>query len=364
MYYGCRYISSCEAAWRLLGFELQYKYPPVTRLSFHLENKQSVVYEEDEDIEDVLNKKTVKESMFLEWMEENKKYPQARLLTYADAPSEFVWDRSERKWRPRKQVPCVGRLYYVPPGCGDNYYLRCLLTVVRGATCYADYRKHDGVQHASYREACYARGLLEDDREYVDGIAEASEWASAQSLRRLFVSLLSADTLARPEEVWDKSWQFLSEDVLYRQRRIFQNPGGHHPFPAFSHYPYACTADNLPLTGGDDDNSSDNKTIRFTRVKLLRPTDTLVLGRAYRLVTTQEVMKVLRAKKHAKMKKNISESGLQTESEKQSASSESENYNQGIISNRHRQRTGSANLAAGKPKLWRPSLQSITEGGS
>ncbi|GFP96172.1 hypothetical protein PHJA_001761300 [Phtheirospermum japonicum] len=120
----------------------------------------------------------------------------------------------------------------------------------------------------------------------------------------------------------------------------------------------------LPLTGGDDDNSGDNKTIRFTRVKLLRPTDTLVLGRAYRLVTTQEVMKVLRAKKHAKMKKNISESGLQTESEKQSASSESENYNQGIISNRHRQRTGSANLAAGKPKLWRPSLQSITEGGS
>lgn len=83
----------------------------------------------------------------------------------------------------------------------------------------------------------------------------------------------------------------------------------------------------IPLPISDDD---QDKTVRFTRVKLLRPTDTLVLGRAYRLVTTQgislfkctisffyskglifffitEVMKVLRAKKHAKMKKNQSE---------------------------------------------------------
>ncbi|GFZ00093.1 hypothetical protein Acr_13g0014920 [Actinidia rufa] len=35
----------------------------------------------------------------------------------------------------------------------------------------------------------------------------------------------------------------------------------------------------------------------------------LFFGRAYRLVTTQEVMKVLRAKKYAKMKKNQSDSG-------------------------------------------------------
>ncbi|KAI3467484.1 hypothetical protein Pfo_024147 [Paulownia fortunei] len=124
--------------------------------------------------------------------------------------------------------------------------------------------------------------------------------------------------------------------------------------------------------GGGQQNSDDNKTVRFTRVKLLRPTDTLVLGRAYRLVTTQDVMKVLRAKKHAKMKKNLSESGhLQMDSEKQSASSESEEgkpepekNDQAIRSDRHRQRSGSTNLAAGKPKSWRPSLQSISEAGS
>ncbi|KAK9750983.1 hypothetical protein RND81_02G233900 [Saponaria officinalis] len=57
----------------------------------------------------------------------------------------------------------------------------------------------------------------------------------------------------------------------------------------------------LPVSGNDSGLSDDQKkTVRYTRVKLLRPTDTLVLGHAYRLLTSQEVKKVLRAKKLAK----------------------------------------------------------------
>lgn len=42
----------------------------------------------------------------------------------------------------------------------------------------------------------------------------------------------------------------------------------------------------LPLSDPQQ-NPDDTRTVRFTRVKLLRPTDTLLLGRAYRLLTTQ-----------------------------------------------------------------------------
>ncbi|KAH9773468.1 D-ribose-binding periplasmic protein [Citrus sinensis] len=70
----------------------------------------------------------------------------------------------------------------------------------------------------------------------------------------------------------------------------------------------------------DEDKQPDHqKTVRFTRVKLLRPSDTLSLGHAYRLVTSQEVMKVLRAKKSAKTKRLHQESvheNLQTVQEK------------------------------------------------
>lgn len=43
----------------------------------------------------------------------------------------------------------------------------------------------------------------------------------------------------------------------------------------------------LPNNNSGEDNPDEKKTVRFTRVKLLRPTDTLVLGRAYRLVTSE-----------------------------------------------------------------------------
>ncbi|KAA8533103.1 hypothetical protein F0562_033364 [Nyssa sinensis] len=126
----------------------------------------------------------------------------------------------------------------------------------------------------------------------------------------------------------------------------------------------------LPISGEEN---SDDKTVRFTRVKLLRPSDTLVLGRAYRLVTSQEVMKVLRAKKNAKMKKNQPESAekLQKDPGKQSsgcpaeaAGSELERTNQAMRRERVRQRPGSTNFAAARSKSWRPSLQSISEAGS
>ncbi|KAK3443113.1 hypothetical protein EUGRSUZ_B03364 [Eucalyptus grandis] len=52
-----------------------------------------------------------------------------------------------------------------------------------------------------------------------------------------------------------------------------------------------------------EEDKGDPKAVRFTRVKLLRPSETLALGHAYRLITSQEVIKVLRSKKYAKMKK-------------------------------------------------------------
>lgn len=55
----------------------------------------------------------------------------------------------------------------------------------------------------------------------------------------------------------------------------------------------------IPLPSNDNqdlknDNTNTNQpkvntTVRFTRVKLLRPNDTLALGHAYRLVTTQGI---------------------------------------------------------------------------
>ncbi|XP_019180459.1 PREDICTED: uncharacterized protein LOC109175614 [Ipomoea nil] len=218
-----RYISPCEAVWRLFGFDIQLRAPSVERLSFHLPNQQSVIFADDDAVENIVNRPTIAQSMFLEWFEANKTYPDARELTYVEMPTRFVWKKDLRKWQPRKKGFSIGRIFYVPPATGEIFYLRCLLNKIRGPKSYEDIRTVNGVQYDSFRDACYARCLVDDDNEYVDAIDEASHWASADQLRRLFVTLLMSSCMGKPEIVWHAVWQHLSDDAQFNVRRQLQN---------------------------------------------------------------------------------------------------------------------------------------------
>jgi hypothetical protein len=100
-FYECRYVSPCEAAWRLYGFDIHHKFPSVVRLILHLDNEQTVYYEDDADIESVVDKSLQKDTMFLAWFEANKQYIEGRNLTYSEYPTKFVYSKKDRKWTPR-----------------------------------------------------------------------------------------------------------------------------------------------------------------------------------------------------------------------------------------------------------------------
>ncbi|XP_016192896.1 uncharacterized protein LOC107633811 [Arachis ipaensis] len=177
MYYDYRYISPCEAAWRIFWYGIHFKDPSVVHLGFHLPGEQPVVFQDHENLEDVA-KASVKESMFLEWFQANKKYSEARSLTYSEFPSKLLWKPLLRKWFPRKSHSGIGRIFFVPPGSGEIYYLRLLLNFVRGPTSYEDIRTIDGILYPTFRDACYAQSILDDDKEYIDATEEASIWGS------------------------------------------------------------------------------------------------------------------------------------------------------------------------------------------
>ncbi|XP_076920599.1 uncharacterized protein LOC143581787 [Bidens hawaiensis] len=63
-FYDCRYVSACEATWRIFSFDVHYRIPSVMRLAFHLPGEQQVIYGANKDIEDILNKKNNASSMF------------------------------------------------------------------------------------------------------------------------------------------------------------------------------------------------------------------------------------------------------------------------------------------------------------
>jgi len=139
-------------------------------LTFHLCGQQSTLFKDDGDINGVVNKYENANTMFLAWFDANKIYIEGKELTYSEFPSKFVWFAKEKEWKPRKKSYNIDRLTYIPPGFGDLYYLRILLTIQKCCIDYDSIKTIDGQFYETYQEACYALGLLTDDKEYIDAI--------------------------------------------------------------------------------------------------------------------------------------------------------------------------------------------------
>ncbi|KAL7108698.1 hypothetical protein ACP275_06G128700 [Erythranthe tilingii] len=164
MYYDCIYLLACEGMWRLYNFDIHYRDPSVIRLSFHLPDHQPLVFNENQSLQSNLDRTYAKQTMLLAWFEANKNYTHARDLRYGDFPQQFVYKEDSRTWAPRKKGFSIGKITNVPPGKGEDYYLRLLLNIHRGCTC-----------------------------------------------------------LSRPEHVWQSCWLDLAEGIAYKPQRLHNN---------------------------------------------------------------------------------------------------------------------------------------------
>ncbi|XP_076941143.1 ATP-dependent DNA helicase RRM3-like [Bidens hawaiensis] len=200
--------------------------PSVIRLPFHLPGQQQVIYESFDDLDDILDKPYVASSMFSEWLKCNQNYPEARTLTYVEFPTKFVWKADKRYSKPRKKGFSIDRIHAVSPSLGEAYYLRILLNKVKGPTTFSQIRTVNSVEYPTFRDACYACGLLDDDNEYVEAIVEASFTGTGYYLRSLFCTLLMSESMSRPEFVWEKTtWTYFSDDILNKQRIVLKHLG-------------------------------------------------------------------------------------------------------------------------------------------
>lgn len=224
-YLDCRYVSPSEACWRIFSFSIHGRKPAVERMFFHLVGEKCIYFTDHASMENVLEKASVTESMFTAWLQANQEYAAARELTYGQFVSKFVYSKKDRVWTPRKRGFTIGRLIWVPPTTGELFHLRMMLTVVKGPRTYEEIRKVGEIQYQTFREACFAMGFLEDDREFIGAIREAYQWGSGYFLRRLFVIMLLAGSINRPRHVWNSTVHWLSDGILREQRLLANNPG-------------------------------------------------------------------------------------------------------------------------------------------
>ena len=257
-YLNAAYICPVIACWRTFKFPVQQTSPAVTKLTVHLEYQHRVYWggtiETKEQAEATLEKYS--KTSLTEYFANNKKEkeipltkkqlgrfpngkvkPPATDLLYSEMTFHYTWNKT-KCWERRKinlKFFTIGRIYMVSPKEGERYYLRMLLLNVRGATSFKDIRTVDGITFDTFKAACIARNLLDDDIEWVKCMEEAATIKTGKQLRQLFAVLLLNCDLTSPKKMWEDYKNYLSEDILYRLRKDRNDNSIDYDFNIYSH---------------------------------------------------------------------------------------------------------------------------------
>lgn len=117
------------------------------------------------DLAEVMDANRARKTTLTEYFEANRTIPLARETSYVDFPTCFTWQATEKKWVIRKKGFTIGRLYFVSPSAGERYFLRALMTSMKGAKSYRELRTYNNHTHNTFKAACVARGFFENDDE-------------------------------------------------------------------------------------------------------------------------------------------------------------------------------------------------------
>jgi hypothetical protein len=153
------YVFAFEASWRLFFFRMHEGTPSITRLVVHEPGMHKVVYNDNASIFETINIEQNQKTTFTEYFQANIDYPLAKKVTYMDFPSMFTWTNGTKKWTIRQRGCCVGCFYFVSSSVGERYFLRTLLTKVKGVVSFEVFCTINGVVHDTFKSGCIAPGL-------------------------------------------------------------------------------------------------------------------------------------------------------------------------------------------------------------
>ncbi len=70
-YVDYRYVFALEVAWRIFKFDMHERFPAIERLQNHLPNQQMVLFDDDNDVQEVAAWSAISRTMLTEWFKTN-----------------------------------------------------------------------------------------------------------------------------------------------------------------------------------------------------------------------------------------------------------------------------------------------------
>jgi len=216
-YQAKQYVSSMEATWRILDYPIMGNKPAIMRLPIHLENQQQITCNSH-------NRTNVEEA--LQWYHEtpltqyfiaNQHYPEAHNIFYKNFPEKFAWKNKSWHLRIHSTNPpyTIGCLYSIHPSKEELFCLRLLLLHSKGHQTWNDIHTINEIQYPTYKAACIALNLIENDTIWIECMDEAICIHIPSICRNLFIFILNESLPSDPKGLFDRYQQFLSSDFLH-----------------------------------------------------------------------------------------------------------------------------------------------------
>ena len=254
MYEDLRSMGSAEACWKTFEFPMYSRYPAVERLDIHLDGDQNCNFEDGTERQVV--QAGPPQTSLTAWFDTIKRNSESRKACdaergmrpwsakYPDFVERYRYIRKSKSWQLRKNGcrngSVIGRVRNVHPSEGPLFYMRMLLHHVpaselsladssaspedtaRDAYSFEALKYCDGIKRDTFKDACAARGLLQDDGEWRSALEDASGVCMPGGIRALFGYILNYNEPADPAKLFDNFWRKMGEDY---ERQITAHTG-------------------------------------------------------------------------------------------------------------------------------------------
>jgi hypothetical protein len=194
----------------------------VYRLAVHLKDQQRVYFHRG-NAQAAAEAQSERDTTLTAWFKLNERDENARNYLYPDIPIHYVFNESTRTWTPRRRNQnIISRMYTVSPRYVEKFHLRMLLLHVPGAKNFEELRTVEDDIVPTFKEACIRLGLLENDQELEQALAEAVRCRMPSQLCLMFATLCVYSVPANALQLWNTYKEPMSEDFLHQGATLEQ----------------------------------------------------------------------------------------------------------------------------------------------